>query len=1068
MTPPNCSVADIANEMRQRVALIGSFDPVAELPAGLAPGAGDDVLALLAPDCREQIVGDRVLWFLKPAARLREMERLRGTGEGKEAVVRAAASAPSGDDFGRSLRSALLGVEVDGTSPAELDLAQKSHGFASIVVPEARLKAQRARTRMNRAEVDDSLTVVVPTRLFGREQHLGALLDFASTGVAPKQFWPLRGRPGLSETKMRRRPARSDRVQIFSVSGVGGSGKSALVGKLVQNVRRDWSGPPVVVLDFDRPRLSQADPIELLFDTTRQLGLARPDLQDGLTAFRRKQRAMLESFAAATAETYDVRARVVSTAFSELGEFLRSHTLSHETILLVLDTFEEVLVRPPYVAQVVFRWLDGLRDEVGLTALRVVVSGRVQPHESVPSLASRLLGEMELDDLEFEAAVDLLQSNKVRGTVAGALAETFGGNPLVLKILSQFCAGRSNDEIKALTDERSGERGKFQGEFAQQFLYARILNRISDPIIAKLAHPGLVLRRVTPDLIRSVLAGPCKLGPIGAPEARALFERLAEQVWLVRREGDGSVWHRRDLRRLMLPQVLQETPPPVLEEIHANAATFYRSAAQDAERGGRWKVEARYHELQLDPDAELTTSEAALLLNALGPDLENLPERARARLKVTAGVQVNVTADEAAFLSLPDQERVSAALVSEGRRHGAAYLQVESRSASRARSRAPEDPREAADPNSLTAEKLCSSFDAGSFSVVAARAPVHLQGLMHFARGESWSRAPADPVSTNWWRSALAGLIVRTPLSHRLAFVQEAFEYLAQRKASSARAEVVWPGSTTLEAFVAATACLVSAGTGDEAITIPSQGARIRVFSTRRRTVETVADLRVVNVLLAAGLFGLEDLRSVRVGAGLLAAFSSELSEGGRIGLHRISPDGGMPDRHSYRDRLSRMSNPGSGGPTLTQVDDIIAALAKDWYRIEEPGDPITRDRLRCALRGLTPEIRGVLREAHARDRIPPSHWSRIVENLGEGGVWPAELSGEAFKRAMARDGSRWFATLLSHVDRFGRLSDLLTDVCRESPAARRLHAATELLKRYDSALRGPLPVPMVQGRYAL
>ena len=64
-------------------------------------------------------------------------------------------------------------------------------------------------------------------------------------------------------------------------------------------------------------------------------------------------------------------------------------------------------------------------------------------------------------------------------------------------------------------------------EMRQAVLYERFLGHIADERVRELAHPGLVLRRVTPELVRSVLAGPCGLGAIDERQARQLPERLA-------------------------------------------------------------------------------------------------------------------------------------------------------------------------------------------------------------------------------------------------------------------------------------------------------------------------------------------------------------------------------------------------------------------------------------------------------------------------------------------------------------------------------------------------------------
>ena len=49
-------------------------------------------------------------------------------------------------------------------------------------------------------------------------------------------------------------------------------------------------------------------------------------------------------------------------------------------------------------------------------------------------------------------------------------------------------------------------------EVLQGVLFRRILGHIHTPEIRQLAHPGLVLRRITPDLIKEVLGRTVQAG----------------------------------------------------------------------------------------------------------------------------------------------------------------------------------------------------------------------------------------------------------------------------------------------------------------------------------------------------------------------------------------------------------------------------------------------------------------------------------------------------------------------------------------------------------------------------
>jgi hypothetical protein len=74
-------------------------------------------------------------------------------------------------------------------------------------------------------------------------------------------------------------------------------------------------------------------------------------------------------------------------------------------------------------------------------------------------------------------------------------------------VLERFARNRSAQEVDALIQDLENNPD-FSAEFTQAFLYTHILERIDDEEVMHLAHPGLVLRLVTPDLIRLVLAKP--------------------------------------------------------------------------------------------------------------------------------------------------------------------------------------------------------------------------------------------------------------------------------------------------------------------------------------------------------------------------------------------------------------------------------------------------------------------------------------------------------------------------------------------------------------------------------
>src|SRR5205814_728887 len=114
-------------------------------------------------------------------------------------------------------------------------------------------------------------------------------------------------------------------------------------------------------------------------------------------------------------------------------------------------------------------------------------------------------------------------------------------------------------------------------ELRNAVLYDRFLDHIRDTDVRSLAHPGLVLRRVTPSLVMNVLAPNCQFEGMDTALAARLVDRLADEVWLVKTTPDG-LWHHPRVRRAMLHMM---TADPEHEEavkaIHHAAADWYRS-----------------------------------------------------------------------------------------------------------------------------------------------------------------------------------------------------------------------------------------------------------------------------------------------------------------------------------------------------------------------------------------------------------------------------------------------------------------------------------------------------------
>src|SRR5262249_39629851 len=310
-----------------------------------------------------------------------------------------------------------------------------------------------------------------------------------------------------------------------------------------------------------------------------------------------------------------------------------------QPLLLVVDTFEEIELQSQALVSEVCAFLDALQKRV--PRLRTVLSGRVVPDTNYPTTPLTL----KIFDPPSAAAY-LVAHAKVTPEVAKAVAAQVGGSPMTLKLAvdvlkqPEEAASAGSDGITGL---RTGLIAKLRGETIQSQLYTRILNHIkNDDEVRALAHPGLILRRITPPIIKDVLAGPCGVSVPDDDTARRLFERLARQVVLVTREGNDVLIHRPDLRAVML-EPLRVSAKDKVEQIHKNAVKFYTPFTDSTSR-----VEEFYHRLSLGFDPQTLNGRwipgpefVAAMKRGFAGALTELPDEAQAYLAARLEFEVD-------------------------------------------------------------------------------------------------------------------------------------------------------------------------------------------------------------------------------------------------------------------------------------------------------------------------------------------------------------------------------------------------------------------------------------------
>ena len=365
---------------------------------------------------------------------------------------------------------------------------------------------------------------------------------------------------------------------ILVVEARGGLGKSTLLAKFVLDHALGQKRPfPFAYLDFDRAALDPGRPSQLLIEIARQVGLQFPEARQQLMRLANNIRSEFLGSISAT-ETTDA----ITDPYAEFVEVVRKYaTFGERAFLLVLDTMEAVQWDSLAMGQ-----LSALIFEFrakGLDELKVVVSGRAD----VPELRrARGFGtakkNLELEPLkvkEAETMADALGSRTIgkewnpswSSAVAGKEKELARREPLAIRVVVDLVARAKPEERQKLVGEISANLDANE-DFVGRVYFKRIVGHVQHHLAKKLAWPGLIVRRVTEQIIREFLAPLCEIPPDCSQEA---FDALAREVWMVTREGD-ALKHRQDLRARTLP-LMRNANPGRFDEIVGKAVNYFGS-----------------------------------------------------------------------------------------------------------------------------------------------------------------------------------------------------------------------------------------------------------------------------------------------------------------------------------------------------------------------------------------------------------------------------------------------------------------------------------------------------------
>jgi hypothetical protein len=391
------------------------------------------------------------------------------------------------------------------------------------------------------------------------------------------------------------------------IRGHGGSGKSTLVSRVILEhaTLPNTEQFPWAYLDFDRTVLLAEEPLTLLIEAVRQLGIQYPHAAEFCERLRREWLAELgdRPTEIKRAMGRDIQAgdsaRLVSSLnpvgqeryLRDFGALLRNLKVETDPFLLVLDTFERIQYRSSVVERGVCAFLE--RFQMHVPRLRTIIAGRAPlTNTSFPTK------ELPLGDFDEAASVALLVSKGVPdAAIARRLYAQVGGNPLSLRLAAELF--KQEDFTRGGLTTRRLLFFRLEDNQVQAQLFARVLNHIRDPDVRKLVYPGLVLRRVTAEIIQLVLAKPSGVDVPDVATAQRLFDEMSREVGLVSVHGHAIV-HRPDARRLVMPMV-REREPLRVRQIEEAAVAYYtsREGVSDPDERLIERAEEIYHRLSL-------------------------------------------------------------------------------------------------------------------------------------------------------------------------------------------------------------------------------------------------------------------------------------------------------------------------------------------------------------------------------------------------------------------------------------------------------------------------------------
>jgi hypothetical protein len=616
----NSTVSQARRAYRAAAAVLASFDPVRLIPFPASADANRSRWTELLSDCESvEIATGGGVWRLRDPIRRETLRQL----ESRKAMREALSANPqrSEEPLQRAIEWIINDDDLDLKSLTREELAALAvsrEWFQGILTTPNDFAIQSA---IPVAEVLSPLVRLESGGFVGRESELEVLEDHVEFLASRSLQSSLRrGFHALAYSFL-------DRPPLF-VYGPGGVGKSTLLAHFILTHMRqsDAENLPFVYLDIDRPSLDPRRPLTFLLETIRQLAVQFPAAGAKLEDLNAAIRTSIRRFDASETLKSDLSGEQEQYV-GMFAPWAKDNLPRDMPLLLVVDTFEEVQFLGPAVVAVVWDFLEALQSQ--FPRLRIVVAGRARPDNVNHS-------PLIVPELDKESGRALIRNHvpALMKSEVDEIIDLVGRNPMALRLAAQLVADAGLDSLRSVETKHLLFL-RLKNEKIQAQLYGRILAHIHDDDVRKLAFPGLVVRRVTPSIIRDVLAGPCGVKLSTPSAADELFDKLAQEIALFERDGDRAVRHRIDVRRMMLADLLSRVPQETVNEIDRNAVAYYRGLQDDMAR-----AEEIYHALRLgEPTEKLGRRWTAHVGDYLRSAIEELPPAQQIWLSTKLGVR---------------------------------------------------------------------------------------------------------------------------------------------------------------------------------------------------------------------------------------------------------------------------------------------------------------------------------------------------------------------------------------------------------------------------------------------